>query len=351
MANLSVFGFTTLDGASRIEALRPFVQGRRIRTVIAGGFAAIVGERPRRYLLRSAQRTAMRRLKAYQRVLETAMVFAPVLPAKFETVMTSEARVRACLASCASDLRDPLEHYGPLIQFEILVSWSVIDAISRLRDEGIIGLRFAENADRDESAALALRSAVEGHRRALTERIRTILSGVALDVIETARIEEDIVANFTILVRRADEFALDSALERLDKETGGHLHIRCIGPLPSCSFAAVEVGGLVYEDVAAARRRLDIGDTVSPQELKRAYHKAIKALHPDLNPGLLHRTEEISRVRDAYAILTRIADGQLRRKSLAAPDTANVVQLDSRSVEDTFTIRLRRMGDGSAEAA
>ncbi len=346
MSQILVHGFTTLDGAGRIEALRPDIPGLTVRTVIAGGLAAIVSPVPRRGFFEGRERFALRRLKLHQQVLEAAMTFVPLLPARFETVMPTEARLRTVMDACAGDLRDPLDHYGPLIQVEVVIAWPLSDAMAGLRADGLVGVDTAAL-----HTAETLTHAIQGHQHALTERVRTVLSAVALDVIIAPRFEEDVVANFTILLRRTDEPALDLALQQLDKETGGNLRIRCVGPLPACSFAAVEIGGPRYAEVVQARDMLALSDSLSVADLKRAYHRAISALHPARAPDYAARSRALTAVRDAYALLRRVAEGQMRRAASPAPDEAAVIHLDAHAIEDTVTMRLRRDDDNRAEAA
>ncbi len=363
---MTVYGFTTLEGATRLEARKPKVDGIPLRPVSAAGVAAIIGPRPFGWIWEGEGRRTLRRLRTYQLVLESLMAFLPILPAKFETLFGSPRQLKGMLSACGGELREPVSQYGPLIQFEVLVTWSVIEAIDGLRSSGVIGRKFAADPERDAHAALALRDAVEGHRRALTARIRTILSGVSLDVIETARMEETIVANFTVLLRRADELALDAALQALDRETGGSLRIRCIGPLPPCSFAAVEVNHADPNSVRKACHDLQIGETVSPDDLKAAYREAVRRIEPATDPTHAPATSEMVRLRDAYALLSRVAAGQLHhgltRNQPAQPmdvdadgaqdqDGISLARFDRASVRRTFSVRLRRDGDHGRLAA
>ncbi|MGF1454732.1 MAG: GvpL/GvpF family gas vesicle protein [Alphaproteobacteria bacterium] len=351
MMDQTVYGLTTLEGATRLTERKTRVEGRRIRPVIAGGLAAVVGPTPRGRPWQTRQHRALHRLRVYQTVLETVMAVMPILPARFETRMASPERIRTFLDSCGRDLRQPLDQYGSLIQFEVMVSWSVVDAIEQLRADGLIGLKFGQGREHDLETARALKAAVEGHRCGLTERIRTMLAAVSLDVIETPRMEETVVANFTCLLRRADELSLDAALKAFDRETGGRLKIRCIGPLPACSFAAVEVEEADFRTVDAARRRLRLAETVTMEDLKRAYRRAVKHLHPDTNPGGEAVSEDMARLRDAYNLLCRVADGQLRRPIVAPTTDQPAVHFNAPTVQRSFSVRLRRVGDETAEAA
>ncbi len=350
MSTLTVFGFTTLESASRIEAMQPVIRGRRLRTVIAGGCAAIVARHRAGWWPFSTKRAAARRLSVHHDVLETMMAVAPVLPAAFDTHLPSEGAVRAFLACCGGDLHDPLDHYGRLIQMDVRVCWSVIDAIARSRADGIMGLNTPA-LNGDSAATDALRQAIEGHRLALRERVRASLSTLAFDMVETRCGQDDIVAHFTLLMPRNHETALRAALERLDNETGGHLCVRCKGPLPPCGFAAVELDDLDYEDVAAARRQLDLADAVTPDDLKRAYHRAVREVSTQVGAGVVEHAADINRIREAYAILVRIAEGQLVRRPGEAPDLTRVVHLDGDHIANLFTMRLRRMDDDLAIAA
>ncbi len=349
MSSLTVYGFTTLEGASQLSAVRPRVQGRLIRPVVAGGLAAVVGRTPRALTFDMGLSRKGRRRESHRRVLETLMVFMPILPAKEGTVVRDGARLRTILEACAPDLRDPVDHYGPLVQIDVRVSWSVVDAIAQMHQGDLIRRHMTPGGPRGNHAARVLKAAVDGQRRAQTERIRTILAGVALDVIETHPGQDDVVAQFTVLLRRADELSLDAVLDQLHRETGGHLEIQCLGPIPPCSFAAVELHETDYRAVADARRQLSVEEAVSKDDLQHAYQRAIRSLLPVR--GMQKPAAEIDRIRDAYALLSRVADGQLKRRVTEPEKQAEPIRLDSGAVEDLYTVRLLRLDDGQAHAA
>lgn len=346
MGVLTIYGFTSLGAAIGFERLPLSVRGQRVSVVMGEEIAALVGRTPRGWFWQPRKKRALLRLQDYQRQLERLMGLVPVLPAKFETRLPQMSKVREILETCGGDLAEPISQYGDLIQFDVSVCWSVIDAIEQLRQTGIVGLKFGASAEQNRQAALVLKEAVEGHRKALMERIRMVIQGVSLDMIEVPRTDETVVAAFTILLRRADEIALDRVLESFDRETGGSLRIRCVGPLPACSFAAVEVGAMDSRAIEAARRRLNLRETVTAQEIKQAYREAVRAVHPDTNPEYTNASEAVTRLKDAYGLLARVARGQ-QREGTSAP----VINLQPNAVQSGFSVRLRRAGEGEAEAA
>jgi len=185
-----------------------------------------------------------------------------------------------------------------------------------------------------------------GRRRAaLSKEISPALCEIALDVAVNPLMDDSMVANVALLVDEAGRQSLDWRLEALDGEytrgerkTPGNtpLTFRCVGPLPPFSFASVEVQTLPYEVVDAARRYLGLGETTTPDEIRRAYHRLASQMHPDRNPNLPEAEARMTELTRAYQLLTAYADAH-------APQ--HPCTYSREAVEQTLLIAIQRQDE------
>jgi len=143
-------------------------------------------------------------------------------------------------------------------------------------------------------------------------------------------------------------------LETLDQELGGKFTFRRVGPLPPYSFATAEVQAPSFEMVDAARRRLDLGETAAPGEIKRAYRQLAGRFHPDFNPNDPEAEARMAELTQAYRFLATYADSQAMGADTGgagstepssrarAEGLAEICRFDRQAVEQTLLIAIRR---------
>ncbi len=273
---------------------------------------------------------AVRLLLAHERVVEAVMQTFPALPVKFGTVLPDEAWVRRLLAQGNRAFRAALQQFAGLVQMEVMVSWNLEDVFREIAQEEPVahlratnlapegpnakhparaGARQSEGTMAQRVALGQLVQASLSKRRAdLQQRLTRSLAEVAVDMVQNAPMDDSTVANIGLLVDDAGRGALDKRLERLDREFGGRLLFRCVGPLPPYSFATVEVQTPSFDDVDDARRRLGLGETASPPEIRQAYRRVAGEAHPDLNPDDPNAAMQMVELNRAYGLLAAYAE-------------------------------------------
>jgi hypothetical protein len=181
----------------------------------------------------------------------------------------------------------------------------------------------------------------------------TAVRGVAADMVENALMDDRMIANLALLMARSAGEKLDRQLAALDKEFGERLHFRCVGPLPPYSFATVEVSLPSFEAVDRARRVLSLGERADLAEIKSAFHRQIRQVHPDLvYPDLgaaPAREGEASVVTDAYKTLLSYAEAL---PCAAGEDVAEApgYRFDRGAVEGAILVMVRRQTPSQAGA-
>jgi len=267
---------------------------------------------------------AVRYLVAHQRVVEAVMQDFPLLPVKFGTVLPDEARVRRLLAQGEAIFRTTLERFAGRVQMEVVVLWNLQEVFQEISQEGpIVQLKAQvaarppeEPAPSSGEATVAERVAIgqmvqaslERRRVALRDHLFPPLREVALDLVANPLMDDSMVTNVALLVDEAGRGALDRRLKLLDEEFGGRLRFRCVGPLPPYNFATVEVQVPSCEAVDEARCRLGLGETATPGEIKRAYHRLAGQMHPDHNPDDPKAEARMAELTRAYQLLTAYAE-------------------------------------------
>ena len=200
--------------------------------------------------------------------------------------------------------------------------------------------------------ATALQQEITKRRETLARYIRHALKGISVDLSDVRDPDPGVVTRHVLLLEKTRDNDLFLLLRQIDKSGVGKLRMRCIGPLPPCSFASVEVWVGDHEMVENARLNLNLNPIVEKGEIRRAYHSAIKQLHPDLNNVLAGNVDEISAIRDSYELLSMIAEGQVRSDAAETGRRLDkaMVRLDRGALDQTFMIAVRRDGVGKAVA-
>lgn len=287
-----------------------------VYTVPHHDLAAVVSASPLADYRGLKRDQAARYLVAHQGVVEAVMQVFTILPAKFGTVLPDEASVHRLLAQGDTLFRTALEKFSDQVQMEVVVLWDLQKVFQEIGQEAHIAQLKAQVEGRPPEETLIERVAIgqmvqaslEQRRASLRDYLIHWLGKVSLDLVVNPTMDDSMVANVALLVDEAGQEALDRQLELLDEEFEGQLTLRCVGPLPPYSFATVEVEVPSFEAVDEARRRLGLGETVTPGEIRRVYHRLAGQAHPDHNPDDPEAEARMTELAQAYELLTSYAE-------------------------------------------
>jgi len=207
--------------------------------------AAIVGDEP-------AQDASATREQAlvHARVLEAAIVDAPVVPFRFGTVVAGgdEEVGTELLKGYRDQLSQLLARFEDYVQMTVKVSYHddvVLQEIIESQPE-IAELREQARGDEDLTRAVRIRlgeliNAALEQTRALDandilEELRPEAAAVAADPPET----EFMVVNAPLLIKRARVQEFEAVVERLADEREERMHFTLLGPMPAFSFIDVQ---------------------------------------------------------------------------------------------------------------
>jgi hypothetical protein len=296
-----------VDGVWSGEPRVWIIRGEKLAAVVSAAppidFAALSRDDAVRYLL------------AHQRVVETVMRSSAALPVKFGTILPDEVAVVSMLVRGSTVLAPPLAEHSQHVQVELVVTWNIEDVLPDVvAEDAIVRLKGeiaaqAGGASNDQRLAIGkmVKDSIDHRRELCRSRIVTAVRSIAVDVAENALMDDRMVANLALLLVKDASDELDGRLTELDKEFGELLHFRCIGPLPPYSFATVEVGLPSFEAIDNARRALSLGESAGLAEIKSAYHRQIRQMHPDLVTVAPVEEGNAARLTDAYKTLINYA--------------------------------------------
>jgi len=289
-------------------------------------------------------------LIAHQRVVELVMRGFSTLPVKFGTVMKDKDQVLRMLAQGQAGFLHALDKYGSKVQMELVVLWNIEYVFQKIsQDERIQAAKaqvVASPAEDSLAKKVALgklvQAILEEQRAALANDILPYLQEIAGEIIANPLMNDGMVLNLALLLDEDGTHKLDRTLETLDAlfeargYTGGaSLVFRRVGPLPPYSFTTIEIQSLNFEVVDNARKLLELQETTTIKEIQHAYHRQVIRQHPDLHPEQLESDDGITRLTQAYRLLSNYAESQYKM-------TPDVCSLDRESVSQAILISVQR---------
>lgn len=226
--------------------------------VDAGELAAIAGPAPA-----DDEQATRDQALAHARVLEAAVVDAPVVPFRFGIVVDDARDVGEDLLLAHHDELAPLlERVEGRIQMTVKAAYDedrllreIVDGepeVARLREQ-VRGRDEAESHAARVRLGELVNAAVEQARQRDGAAILQRLQPVAVAAVAGPLEREEMVCNLPLLVERRAERDFERAVEALADEHAGRIRFRLLGPMPAYDFIDVEDPGWGPE--AAQRRR------------------------------------------------------------------------------------------------
>lgn len=336
------------------EAIGADPAAGRLWTIAAGPFAAVVGNGPNAESRGLSREDLVLQLLAHQKIIEQIMQAAPVLPVKFGTFVPDEASVRTVLERGGQAFRAAFDRLAGCVQVEILVKWDVKTVFAEIaNEEAIAGLKKKWELNvgpSDEALRVVLgglvKESLDRRRAALAASLSDALRAVAVGAIAYPATADQVVLHLVLLMKADQMAALDRCLETLDAAHADRLTCRCIGPLAPYSFATVEIEIVEATALTQAMRLLGVGPTASAAQVRAAYRRAAKSVHPDAAGAGVGGSASMVALTDACRILSLNAETDSRQLDMDEVLSAGNPILAGRSV----IVSIRRQ-EGALDAA
>lgn len=254
----------------------------------------------------------------HEKVNEELLKKYDVVPMAFGIIAPSIQEVLWILERAYLQFKTALERVADKIEFAVGVSWDqkrLIEElahthpeIQRLKQElastkGILGI-----ASKLKLGKL-VHQELEAKKQAYVASIHETLGRSFQEIMSNKLLDEEMIANFSLLVGKAQEQELDGIMQELGKKYEGRLRFKYIGPMPPYSFADLDLKLGNPEVIDEARRLLGLEEKVSLEEIQKAYYALAHQHHPDKFFGDLQKEGEFKKIAQAYRILKNYCSG------------------------------------------
>ena len=314
------------------------------------GIAAVVSASPYADIRSLKRSDAAGLLVRHQRVTETIMQDFPILPVKFGTILADEAQVSRLLAQGETLFQIALAKYGGLVQMEVVVIWNIqkifaeisqMEAVQHAKQQ-IADCSVEESLNFKVSLGQLVQNELKQRRGALQAEILPALSAISREVVANPLMDDSMVMNVALLLDEVGCEALDEKLDSLDTDFASRADLACtplnfrrVGPLAPYSFATVDVQIPAYEVVKASRTRLEVEETTTLEEIKRAYYRQVMQVHPDLHPNLAEGQMAMAELTSAFRLLSACAASQVAQSTSRCG-------LDRETINNTLLINIQQ---------
>lgn len=239
-----VYGVVPADAALR-ELEKRGDRLPEVWVVEAGDLGAIAGPAPA-----EDEKGTRDQALAHARVLEAAIVDAPVVPFRFGIMVAGEQELgEDLLVAHHDELAQVLRRVERRLQMTLKAYYrddvllrEIVDAnpqIARLRDE-VRELGEAQSRDARVQLGELVNAAIEQARERDAAELLSALRPVTVAAASDPPEREYMVLNAPLLVERERRSEFEDAVERLADEHGERMRMRLLGPMPAYGFIDVE---------------------------------------------------------------------------------------------------------------
>jgi hypothetical protein len=198
---------------------------------------------------------------AHQRVMEAAMQRGhTVLPVKFDTIAedkggksAEERIVNRVLVGRRKEILGLLSTMRPVVELGVKGLWTDMEAVFRnivktspeiqslrkglmaANGPGAPGIRTANMTGQIRLGEL-VKNALEARKSDMEADLLGRLTPLAKDSRRNKTFGDPMFANLALLVEKSRQESVEAALSAFESEQTGKVKLRCVGPLPPCSF-------------------------------------------------------------------------------------------------------------------
>jgi hypothetical protein len=253
-------------------------------------------------------------LVRHQKVIEKIMELGhTIIPVRLGTFAADDAEVRTILKKGYRLIKEIIPKVQDKIEIDVAAVWkdlgSVLKEIGEEKEITELKRSFMSNpkgvsVDDQMKVGLRVKQLLDGKRRRGASLIQDALMKMSSAYRAHELMDDRMVVNSAFLVRRDKQEDFYARIESLNDRFAERLDFRCIGPLPPYSFYTVEIKKLDYKDLRWAQEILGLPDEAATQsEIKKAYHRAAVASHPDKHPNMSGMEKEFGNAARARKIL------------------------------------------------
>lgn len=216
--------------------------------------------------------------------------FTMIIPMRLGTIVSSIDDVLKIL-TCGFDLMiDTLKKIEYLTEIDLAVTWANFPGtlnevanhpdIMALKNQLLQSGTALTQVDQVKVGML-LQEKLDEKNKLIELKILDALSTISIDIKIHEVMNDQMVTNSAVLMKRNNATQFEQAIEKMDEEYNGVLNFKLVGPLPCYSFYTLQVSELNPELVVSARKELGLNNKTTENEIKKAYLEKAKIFHPD----------------------------------------------------------------------
>ncbi|MBM9520265.1 GvpL/GvpF family gas vesicle protein [Desulforhopalus vacuolatus] len=216
-----------------------------------------------------------------------------MVPLRFGNIVETEDEIKIFLTNTYIQLKALIEKVKGKVEFLVQIKIDLNAAREKvaqlvdITDVMAVGKAFFELA--------------ETHKVEVSGALKSGLSPLVVDYVETNKINETQIINNSYLIEREKEDAFDEAINTIAEKSDDVLAFHYIGPLPPYNFVPLEFSKGGFELINNARLLLMLKETCTLNDVKINYKKLSREYHPDVNSG---GEEKFKEINEAYQIVT-----------------------------------------------
>jgi hypothetical protein len=253
-------------------------------------------------------------LVEHQKVIERIMSLEyTIIPMRLGTFAEDEDEVRHILSKGYSLIKKIFNKILDKIEIDVVATWSdftsVIKEAGENKEIREVKTKLLDNpkvitVDDQIKVGVMLKQALDQMRQDYAFKIQDALKTVSNCLKQHELMDDKMVINCAFLIDKAKEKEFYAKIEDLNNQFSERLNFRCVGPLPLYSFYTLEVKKMKFEEIDWARKKLGIfNDSVTKDEIKKAYQRQAFFFHPDKNPDKPGIEKEFPEIKKSYDIL------------------------------------------------
>jgi len=313
-------------------------RGDEVHTVPYQDIAAVTSDLPIIDYKSLTKDVVARYLLAHQSAIEQVMKHHTIIPFKFGTTAESNEEVKDIMAQGYPKFTDALKKMQDKMELDVIALWNKGKIFQDIAEEAVVK-KFKEtikqnpsNHDRIELGQLVAAS-LDKRRLECAQEILCKLGRFADDVCIHDVLDDGMIANASLLIRKDREKGIDSEMSELDSQYQGRVNFRCVGPLPPYSFNVTEVKKIGFDMIENARSELKLPQEAALNEIKHTFRRLAKEYHPDKNPNP-DAQSKFQAIKEAYDVLAEYCQG-------------GKCSFRKEDFKDFFVIRMLRVENGA----
>jgi hypothetical protein len=309
-----LYGMIGVPEDSNFGPIRVGNQEGEVYSVTYKELSAIVSNTPFIDYKTMTKDLLLRSLLDHQKVIEQVMDSYATIPFKFGSLARNEQEVKQILAQGHSLFKSLLPWVRERVEFELVATWDREKVFKALYAEEseirflqkIIGTKSEENPFLEKiKLGKLVRQCLLKKKVPSREQIISQLKECAESYCDHDVMDDIMILNTAFLLRKEMEKEFDRRVQYLDHTFLGEVSFKVIGPLPLYSFGCIEVEWASAGEIREALSLLGLSENTSLTDVRTAYYRKAKSLHPDKTGESLNSPSEFEKVVKAFHLLDR----------------------------------------------